>query len=480
MNEMSRLVPQEILDCIKRIEKAGFEAFLVGGCVRDLLLGKTPGDWDMASNATPDKLVEIFGDDAVYENSFGTVSLKSFPIEITTYRKEGTYSDKRHPDSISFAKELKDDLGRRDFTINALALDADGKVIDLFNGQADLKLGIIRAVNDPQIRFDEDALRMLRAIRFASQLSFVIEPKTAAAIMSLKDNLSHVAKERIRDEFEKIIMSDRASDGVEMLVNAGLMKYIIPEVLEGVNCGQNKHHIYTVFKHCNEALRYSTNQKYSLEVRLASLLHDVGKPRTKRGDGIDSTFHGHEVIGARIASKRLRELAFSSKVLDKVVHLIRYHMFYYNVGEITDAGVRRFVKRVGAENIDDLIRLREADRIGSGVEKAVPYKLRHLLFMIEKVKQDPIEPKMLKLRGDELMNLLKLEASPRVGLILHALMEEVLDDPAKNDFEYLKTKALELNKLDEKELLKFKEKALLRADELEAEAESQIKRKFKV
>ncbi len=477
---MSRLVPQEILDCIKKIEKAGFEAFLVGGCVRDLLLGKTPGDWDMASNATPDKLVEIFGDDAVYENSFGTVSLKSFPIEITTYRKEGTYSDKRHPDSISFAKELKDDLGRRDFTINALALDADGKVIDLFNGQADLKLGIIRAVNDPQIRFDEDALRMLRAIRFASQLGFVIEPKTAAAIMNLKDNLSHVAKERIRDEFEKVIMSDRAADGVEMLVNAGLMKYIIPEVLEGVNCGQNKHHIYTVFKHCNEALRYSTNQKYSLEVRLASLLHDVGKPRTKRGDGIDSTFHGHEVIGARIAAKRLRELAFSSKVLDKVVHLIRYHMFYYNVGEITDAGVRRFVKRVGAENIDDLIRLREADRIGSGVEKAVPYKLRHLLFMIEKVKQDPIEPKMLKLRGDELMNLLKLEASPRVGLILHALMEEVLDDPAKNDFEYLKTKALELNKLDEKELLKFKEKALFRADELEAEAESQIKRKFKV
>ena len=213
-------------------------------------------------------------------------------------------------------------------------------------------------------------------------------------------------------------MTERARDGVAELYAAGLLRYIVPELLEGVGMGQNKHHIYTIFDHNLRALEYSVKKGYSLEVRLASLLHDVGKPRTKRGEGPDSTFYNHEVVGAKMAAGILDRLRYPKDVITRVAHLVRWHMFYYNVGEVSEAGVRRFLVRIGGDYLDDILKVREADRIGSGVPKAVPYKMRHLLFMIDKVKRDPISPKELKIGGADVMKELKVEPSPRIGHLL--------------------------------------------------------------
>ena len=226
-------------------------------------------------------------------------------------------------------------------------------------------------------------------------------------------------------------MTERARDGVAELYAAGLLRYIVPELLEGVGMGQNKHHIYTIFDHNLRALEYSVKKGYSLEVRLASLLHDVGKPRTKRGEGPDSTFYNHEVVGAKMAAGILDRLRYPKDVITRVAHLVRWHMFYYNVGEVSEAGVRRFLVRIGGDYLDDILKVREADRIGSGVPKAVPYKMRHLLFMIDKVKRDPISPKELKIGGADVMKELKVEPSPRIGHLLALLLEEVLDDPKR-------------------------------------------------
>ena len=268
--------------------------------------------------------------------------------------------------------------------------------------------------------------------------------------------------------------------GIRMLTDFCLMKYILPELLDGVDCGQNKHHIYTVFDHNVRALEYTAKQGYSFEVRLGSLLHDVGKPATKRGDGHDSTFYNHEVVGAKMACIMLDRLHFSKKIVEKVAHLVRWHLFYYNVGEVTEAGVRRFVRKVGPEHVDDLLKVREADRIGSGVPKAVPYKLRHLMFMIEKVKQDAIDTRMLTLDGTDVMRLGCLTPSPKVGWILGVLLEEVLDDPAKNTEDALTLRITTLNAVSDAELKKLAARAKEGKEEFERGAEEEIKEKFHV
>ena len=308
-------------------------------------------------------------------------------------------------------------------------------LIDPFGGQDDLESKVIRAVGDPRKRFAEDALRLMRAVRFAAELGFNIEEETESAVKSHASLISKIAKERIRDEFSKILLSNGAGAmwGVEELERLNLLSYVMPELREGIGVTQNKHHIYTVWEHNILSLDYAAKQNYGLEIRMAALLHDIGKPRTKDGDGPNSTFYNHEIVGARMAEEALERLRFSSDFIKKVSHLIRYHMFYYNVDEVSAAGVRRFLNRVGPENVDDFIKLREADRIGSGVPKAVPYKLRHLLFMIEKVKKDPISHKMLAIDGNELMQVLNIEPGPRVGWILAILLESVIDEPSKND-----------------------------------------------
>jgi tRNA nucleotidyltransferase (CCA-adding enzyme) len=479
-------IPKEVAEVARVLAEVGFEAHLVGGCVRDMLLGREPKDWDVATNAKPEEIQKLFPE-SVYENQFGTVGVKTESedpklrvIEVTTYRIEGKYTDKRHPDEVKFAKTIAEDLSRRDFTVNALAMNVRGDVIDPFGGEDDLKNKVIQAVGKPEERFGEDALRLMRAVRFAVELDFTLEPSTRRAIEKLAGELEIIAKERVQGELVKILETPNAAKGIILLEELGLLQYVLPELREGVGVGQNLHHIYEVFEHSVRALDYAAKQNYSLTVRMAALLHDVGKPRAKQGDGPNSTFYQHEYIGAKMAAKALDRLRFSKDFIEEVVHLVRYHMFYYNVGDVSERGVRRFLARVGPKSVPDLLKVREADRIGSGVPKAVPYKNRHLLFMIEKVKNDPISPKMLKVKGEDVMELLKIEPSPRVGWILSALLEEVLDDPAKNDREALLARMKELGKLDDKALKQLAEKAREAKDEFEAEAEGEIKKKFHV
>jgi len=258
------------------------------------------------------------------------------------------------------------------------------------------------------------------------------------------------------------------------------LKFIVPELRQGINNGQNKHHIYTIWEHNLRALDYAVKKNYGLEIRLASLLHDIGKPNTKAGEGLDCTFYNHEVVGAKITVKIMDDLRFPKDIAEKVIHLVRYHLFYYNVGEVTESGVRRFLSRVGAENVDDLIKVREADRIGSGVPKAVPYKLRHLLFMIEKVKRDPISPKMLKVNGEDVMKILKIQPGPKIGMILSILLDEVIDEPSKNRIKNLELRIKELGNLTDDELKKIAKVAREKKEEFESGIEEEIKRKYYV
>ncbi len=481
---MKTAVPREVADIAKTLAEAGYEAYLVGGCVRDMSMGREPKDWDVATNAKPAEIQKLFPE-SVYENTFGTVGVKTESedpklsvIEVTTYRIEGKYSDKRHPDAVKFAERIEDDLSRRDFTVNALAMNLKGEIIDPFGGKDDLKKKIIRTVGDPKERFREDALRLMRAVRFAAELGFEIEAGTRRAIGALSGELEMIAKERVRDELAKMIMAPGAAKGIILLEELGLLQYVLPELREGVGVDQNLHHIYTVFEHSVRALDYTAKENYSLPVRMAALLHDIGKPRAKQGEGKNSTFYQHEYIGAKMAAKVLDRLRFPKEFVEEVVHLVRYHMFYYNVGDVSERGVRRFLARVGPETVPDLLKVREADRIGSGSPKAVPYKNRHLMFMIEKVKNDPVSPKMLKVNGDDVMAILKIEPGHRVGWILAALLEEILDDPKKNVKKDLTARVRELGKSSDAALKKLAEKARATKEEFEADAEGEMKKKY--
>ncbi|MBI2450927.1 MAG: HD domain-containing protein [Parcubacteria group bacterium] len=477
-------IPQGVENIIKILEKAEFEAYLVGGCVRDILNGIEPKDWDIATSAKPDQVQKLFPDN-VYENQFGTVGVKTDSenlnlrlIEVTTFRVEGKYSDKRHPDEIKFAKTIEEDLARRDFTINAIAASSNLKLIDPFSGQADLKNKIIKAVGDPKERFNEDALRMMRAVRFAAVLNFKIEEKTREAIKKNSNLLQIIAKERIRDELIKIIESARAKEGLELLSDLRLLKFVLPELEEGINVGQNKHHVYTVWEHNLRALDYAAKQNYGLETRFASLLHDVGKPQSKRGEGPDSTFYGHEMIGAKMATRILERLKFSKKQIEKISLLIRYHLFYYNVDEVTEASVRRLLGKVGPENVEDLINVRKADRIGSGVPKAEPFKLRHLRYVIEKVSRDPLSVKMLLVKGEDVMKTLNIGPGPIIGFILNILLGEALDDPALNRQDYLTHRIEELGGKSDAELKKMAKEAEKEREEVQFKIEETSKQRY--
>lgn len=462
-------LPLPIQQILTLLQQSGYSAEAVGGCVRDSLLRRIPKDWDITTNAHPEQIQALFPD-SVYENTFGTVGIK-VPrpesteevsvydiVEVTTYRVEGDYTDSRHPDRVQFVGELKQDLSRRDFTINAMALDwkseGESTVIDYFGGRSDLDAKVIRAVGDPVERFTEDALRMLRAIRFAvylgdtgasgksEQTDWKIEKGTWEAIQKLAPTLANISAERIRDEFSKIILSPYPMHGVLLLEDAGLLQYIIPELREGIGITQNLHHIYTVWEHNLRALHTCPSDK--LEVRLATLLHDVAKPRTKKGDGYRSTFYNHDHVGARMTRKILDRLRYSRKIADHAALLVDNHLFYYNVGEVTEASVRRLLSRVGRENMDDLMAVRIGDRLGSGVPKAKPYKLRHLEYMVDKVSTDAVSVKMLKISGVDLKEKLGIAPGPIYGAILDVLLAEVIDDAAKNTPEHLLQRAEEL------------------------------------
>lgn len=494
-------LPSEVLSVISALSEAGFEAFAVGGGVRDMLLGNKPKDWDVTTNAKPEEIQNVFPK-SFYANQFGTVtvltksseeSLKE--IEITTYRKEAAYSDQRHPDKIEFVTSLEEDLARRDFTINAIAAAPAGTakgvsekhstlingitVIDPFGGIQDLDKKRIHAVGNPKERFAEDALRLIRAVRFACELGFEIEEETLRAVTEYAPAITAVSHERIRDELVKIINSKQPEHGMNTLKETGLIALVLPEVAEGIAVEQNRHHIFSVFEHNIKSLQFAAEFEYPFHVRLASLLHDIGKPRTRRFDKSinDYTFYAHDIVGARMAEKLLKRLHFSNDIVNTVSHLVRHHMFYYDVGKVTEAGARRLLRRVGKEHFGDLIKLRIAERKGSGVPKAEPYRLRHLQFMVEKAAQEPISVKELKITGSDLVKELELKPGPIFGGILNALLAEVLEDPTKNTRDHLIARAKELKDKNPKELKKLGEAA---TEEAEKKREEDIKRKYRV
>jgi len=485
-----RKIPKPVVEVLKKIQAEGFEAYIVGGCVRDLIMDRIPNDWDTTTNATPAKIVEIFPD-SFYENDFGTVGVKVEKfiengnlksdrehdvIEVTTYRIESQYSDRRRPDEVKFAETLEEDLSRRDFTMNAIALKLSGEndfeIVDLFAGRSDIENKIIRTVGNADERFGEDALRIIRAIRFHAQLNFEIEEQTFLAIQKNVHLISHVALERIKDELSKIIISDNPAEGVEMLHKTGLLMHIIPELEKGVGIAQNRHHIHTIYKHLILALKYCPSTK--LEVRLAALFHDIAKPQTKRGEGLYATFYNHDHVGAKIVRQILTRLRYSNEIIEKVTMLVDNHMFYYNPDEVGEASVRRLIQKVGLDNMKDLMDLRIADRLGSGTPKAKPYKLRHLEYVIEKVSKDAVSVKMLKINGNDLMKDLKLTPGPKIGAILDVLLAEVIEDAEKNNKEYLLQRA---KQLDGEDLAKLRDMAKEKIEEKKEEDDKEIKEK---
>ena len=477
-------IPETIRSIAEKLNQKGFEAFLVGGCVRDLILKKEPQDFDIATNALPEDVKKIFPD-SFYENDFLTVTVKTGSndeklkeVEITTYRSEAKYTDKRHPDAVKKARDIEEDLARRDFTINAVALNTSGEIMDPFKGQKDLKDKVIRAVGKPEERFSEDALRMMRTVRFATALDFSIEDKTGKAVKNNANLLSLISKERIRDEFVKIIMADKASEGIELLRELGLLKYIMPELEEGYKVGQNKHHIYDCWEHSLKSLDYAASKKFNMHVRIAALMHDIAKPRVKAGDGSDSTFYNHEIVGAKMTKEILERLKFSKKDAEKIIRLVRYHLFYYNVGEVKEASVRRLVKNVGIENMEELLQVRQSDRIGSGVPKAEPYKLRHLKYLIEKVSQDPISAKALEINGNDIIKLLGIKPGRKIGWILEILLADILGNPKGNKKELLFERAKELGKLSDKELSEKSKKAQTEISQVEIKKDKMTKDKY--
>jgi len=485
-------IPKEVQAVIEKLQGAGSEAYIVGGCVRDLFLGVKPRDWDVTTSAKPEEILSLFPE-SFYENKFLTVTIKTgsedatlAEIEITTFRAEGKYTDKRHPDEVRFAKTLEEDLSRRDFTINATALDiskSSFSVIDPFGGQKDLENRLIRAVGDPEKRFDEDALRMMRVVRFAVELNFNIEDKTREAVLKLAGNLQFIAKERVRDELIKILLAKTAKKGIELLHELGLLKFVIAELEEGIGV-ENRPKIFTIWEHNLKALEYGAAHKFPLDVRIAALLHDVGKPRTKGEMKRDEwTFYGHDVVGAKMASQILSRLHFPRETVDKIATLIRWHLFKYDPDEgITDSSIRRLIRHVGAENMDDLVKVRICDRMGMGVPKALPYRLRHFQFRVEKIlrEEEIPTPKMLKVKGEDVMRILDIQPGPKVGHVLEVLLQEVIDKPLNNSREHLESRIKDLGKLSDGELIQLAEQAESRVEMLEDQHVSEIKAKYYV
>jgi len=486
---MKFAIPKEVLNITETLQNNGFEAYVVGGSVRDLIMGREPKDWDVTTNATPETIQNLFSR-TVYENTFGTVGvvtdvddaiLDQKPeslrvVEVTPYRTEGEYIDSRHPESVTFVSSLEEDLARRDFTINAIAYNpGDDSIKDPFEGKKDIKDKIIRTVGDANIRFSEDALRLMRAIRFSAQLNFSLELETQKAISELHMKLKNVSVERIRDEFVKILLSDSPMLGLFMCNALGLLQYFLPELEKGVHVKQNQAHSFDVWGHNLRTCQHAADKKWSLDLRLAGLFHDIAKPHTRRWskEKNDYTFHGHEVVGGKVTREIMSRMKFSREMIDKVSTLVRWHMFFSDTEQITLSAVRRIVANVGEENIWDLMNLRICDRIGTGRPKENPYRFRKYKAMVEQALRDPISVKMLKINGVEIMSVTHETPGPKIGYILHILLEDVLEDPKNNTFEYLSDKAKQLIVLDVNDLKIRAEKGKIKKDELE---ESEVKR----
>jgi putative nucleotidyltransferase with HDIG domain len=416
---------------------------VVGGAVRDWILKRDIKDWDFATNLTPEEMKKIFPRNSFCENVFGTFSIvtKDMGIfEITTYRTERGYSDKRHPDEIKWGKSLQEDVERRDFTINAMAMDIEGQITDYHNGQEDLNNHLIHCVGTADERFQEDALRMIRAIRIAAQIGFLIEEETFTSIQKNAHLISEIAGERIRDEIFKILICKKPGDGLRLLKNSGLLTEIMPELLPGVGMSQKGHHIYDVWDHELEAL--NNCQSKNPVTRLATLLHDVGKPAVMKIENGERTFYNHEVVGSRIAVKIGKRLRLSNKELEQLFILVRWHMFTVEDTQ-TDKAVRRFIRNVTPEYLEEMISLRRSDRLGSGAKES---SWRWELFKkrLVEVQKQPFTVKDLKVNGLDVMEILKIKPSRQVGEILDKLFAQVEEKPELNVREILLEKIKEI------------------------------------
>jgi tRNA nucleotidyltransferase (CCA-adding enzyme) len=493
---MEHTIPDFVTHVTETLQKAGYQAYLVGGCVRDLLMGREPSDWDIATNAHPEQVLATFDQlRTVYENNFGTVTVLNRPVtqvsvsgetygqvQITTYRSESSYSDFRRPDIVTYETSLEKDLERRDFTMNAIAYDAvKRQYIDPFDGIKDIKDKTIRCVLYPEKRFEEDALRMMRAIRFSTVLGFAIAAETFDALVLKADLIARISKERVRDEFQKIIDSPSPAVGITLLEKSGMLAYIIPELLEGIGCDQKGEHIYDVYNHLLHALQHSADKNFSTEVRLAALFHDIGKPATRRYDKNKDkyTFFGHEVVGARMTHKILSRLKFSRETIDLVTTLVRNHMFFSDTEKITLSAVRRIIRNVTPEHIWLLMQVRECDRVGMKKVEA-PYRLRKYHAMIEEALRDPISVGQLAIDGTFLMTELNMKPGPRIGWILHALLEEVLENPAINNTEILRDRALEFNQLSDTLLRQKGTQGKQKKEEEEEKEVEELRKKHRV
>ncbi|CAN5149031.1 HD domain-containing protein [soil metagenome] len=456
---MTITVPSQVKDVAATLQKAGFNVYLVGGSVRNLMLEKPVKDWDLTTNATPDQMLPLFAD-AFYDNAFGTVGIPidkdtdhQSVVEVTTYRTEQGYSDRRHPDKISWGATIEEDLSRRDFTVNGMAILLTNNqlvtedVVDPYDGKKDLTKKIIRAVGNPQERFKEDALRLMRAIRFATQLGFSIERDTLTAIIEDASLLQDIAHERVRDELMKILASDYPFDGIMLLKNTGLLHFILPELLEGVDISQKRpgrHHTTDVFEHNIFSLKFcpSTNPV----VRFATLIHDIAKPRvaSKDADGF-VIFHNHEIVGSRMAYDICDRLRFSKKDREKITKLIRWHMFTVDE-HITDSAVRRFIRRIGVENVQDMMDLRIGDRLGGGTQTAESWRLKLFKKRVEEqLAPAPFSVNDLVIDGNDVMKELQIKPGRIIGDLLQKLFEEVDEDLSKNNREFLIQRLRELN-----------------------------------
>jgi len=443
-------LPLFVKEILKKFLEVGHEIYIVGGAVRDLTIGKEIKDWDFTTDATPEIILGL-SPDGFYDNTFGTVGVVNpkdeknkkpgvkIPVyEITTFRKEIGYSDSRHPDKVSWGKTIEEDLIRRDFTINAMALKPTSPLsssfilIDPHHGQKDIQAKIIRAVGDPDKRFAEDALRMMRAIRIATQLGFSIEEKTFEAIKKNVNLLDKISAERVRDELLKLLSYPFAADGYMLLRNSGLAEKILPDVESGFGVEQKspqRHHIFDVGTHSVMSLKFSK----SLEpiVNLAILLHDVGKPTVARNKKGIITFYNHEMLGASIARNIADHLKLSKKDTKKLVLLVRWHQFSVDERQ-TDQAIRRFIRNVGKENLEDMLILRTADRLGGGARET-SWRMELFKQKLIEVQKEPFLVTDLKIDGNEIMKALKIHPGPLIGKLLNQLFAEVVDKKIKNE-----------------------------------------------
>ena len=457
---MKYQLPQQVKSLIDKFQKHKYQIYIVGGAIRNLLMRKEVKDWDFATDAKPEEILKVLPE-GFYDNKFGTVGIQSSAIssqlsdknqkksddrrlttddsvfEITTMRKEGIYKDSRHPQEVFWTNNIEEDLARRDFTINAIAL-SDDRIVDPFHGENDIKNKIIKAVGNPNLRFQEDALRLIRAVRIAAELEFEIEKETKNTIVQNVTLIKNIANERIRDELFKILSSKNCYAGIVLLREVQLLQIILPELERcfGIIQQGPKHaRVYDIGEHSLLALKHTPS--VNPLVRLAALLHDIGKADTQKVDNLGNvTFYNHDVVGGNLINKISRRFNLSKKQADKLYKLIRFHMFTVDERQ-TDSAIRRFIKNVGLENIDDIMALRTGDRLGGGTLTETSWRMEKFKSRIKQVLQKPFSITDLKVNGTDVMKELNIKAGPKVGEVLQKLFEEVLEDSSKNNRDYL-------------------------------------------